>query len=85
MRQEKESLGLKSEVNENQLAISDENARVGAPEERTRLFVWILVLCSTISGLLFGNFQCQLVNFGNSDEKIEKVTIRVSFRGRWSQ
>jgi len=29
---------------------------VAEGEERTTWFVWILVLCSTISGLLFGAF-----------------------------
>lgn len=30
---------------------------VAEGEERTTWFVWILVLCSTISGLLFGAFS----------------------------
>jgi SP family myo-inositol transporter-like MFS transporter 13 len=30
---------------------------VAEGEERTTWFVWILVLCSTISGLLFGGFS----------------------------
>jgi MFS transporter, SP family, solute carrier family 2 (myo-inositol transporter), member 13 len=32
----------------------NEMAVVAEGEERTTWFVWILVLCSTISGLLFG-------------------------------
>lgn len=31
-----------------------ELAVVAEGEERTTMFVWILVMCSTISGLLFG-------------------------------
>lgn len=34
----------------------NELAVVAEGEERTTWFVWILVLCSTISGLLFGMF-----------------------------
>jgi MFS transporter, SP family, solute carrier family 2 (myo-inositol transporter), member 13 len=33
---------------------------VAEGEERTTWFVWILVLCSTISGLLFGTYSSLL-------------------------
>lgn len=40
----------------------NELAVVAEGEERTTWFVWILVMCSTISGLLFGASRC----FSNS-------------------
>jgi len=36
----------------------NELAVVAEGEERTTWFVWILVICSTISGLLFGAWRC---------------------------
>jgi len=33
---------------------------VAEGEEKTTWFVWILVLCSSISGLLFGEWSCRL-------------------------
>lgn len=38
----------------------NELAVVAEGEERTTWFVWILVMCSTISGLLFGEWILQI-------------------------
>lgn len=41
----------------------NELAVVAEGEEKTTWFVWILVLCSTISGLLFGaSLSCRSLN-----------------------
>lgn len=45
----------------------NELAVVAEGEEKTTWFVWILVLCSTISGLLFGMYRA--INFMPSTKK----------------
>lgn len=45
----------------------NELAVVAEGEERTTWFVWILVMCSTISGLLFGeSIEHLLINMNGS-------------------
>ena len=39
----------------------NELAVVAEGEERVTWFVWILVMCSTISGLLFGEWTLQML------------------------
>jgi hypothetical protein len=46
-------------------------------EERTTWFVWILVLCSTISGLLFGMFKFSLYLPGSRTPSFLKRDSRI--------
>jgi len=50
-------------------------------EDRTNLFVWLLVACSSISGLLFGALFIPTFSQGHSDmphRRRQQVTTRVS-------
>jgi SP family myo-inositol transporter-like MFS transporter 13 len=47
-------IGLEDVIRDINTGEINELAVVAEGEERTTWFVWILVMCSTISGLLFG-------------------------------
>jgi hypothetical protein len=53
---------------------------VAEGEERTTLFVWLLVLCSSISGLLFGRLFLPLIELIISKAPVFKAMIPVSSR-----